>query len=346
MKQKRFIAILAVILIIWVSIPRQKTNPYYVESVIDYEAGVSAHYPVTGNEKLDSKMQNFVNQTVEEYKASGQKNTILNISFKCYSSLFTIIRFRVSTDKEQNARGEFTSTHWHKNFFTFSSKPYIPTVSTMSTVDNGTHTEIKKDKKLVALTFDDGPSQHTMSILNTLNEHESHATFCVLGNKVDSYKEAIEIMHASGHEIANHTFDHKKLTALSESAMLEEIAGTQEAVKSITGEYPTFLRPTYGSFNSKVREGASMPLLMWNKDTLDWKSKNVDYIFTQATSNLKDGDIILFHDIYPTTAQAIEKIVPYLVENGYQLVTVSELLEAKGIVPENGKAYFSSRSST
>lgn len=349
MKRKILAIILTALMVLWIAVPRHIENGFIVESIIDDNMGINVHYPKTGNEKLDKDIYFYVSKIIREHQESGKKDTILHMTFECYSSFFTVIRFTIAYEKENTPRFEYVTKISHKNFFTFTrAKNASSAVIADAGADNDSPTPSKplNGKKLIALTFDDGPSEHTMKIINILDNYGAKGTFCVLGTKVPSYRQTIEIMHSGGHEIANHTFNHKKLTSLTDDDMLDEIQKTQDAVFKITGEYPRFTRPTYGAFNSKVREGLKMPLLMWNKDTMDWNSKNADYIFKQATKNLKDGDIILFHDVYPTTVQAIEKIVPYLIENDFYPVTVSELMSIKGTNVENGKAYFSAGSSS
>ncbi len=183
--------------------------------------------------------------------------------------------------------------------------------------------------KLVALTFDDGPSNYTASILNTLNKYKVKGTFFVLGSNVPSHSAVIKQMHSQGHEIANHTYNHKNLTSLSASQINAEIQKTQNAVHKITGKYPVYLRPPYGAVNARVRANIKMPVVLWTKDTRDWQVRNADHVYRQAISNLKNGDIILFHDTHASTAKAIERIVPYLLKNGYYPVTISELMSQK-----------------
>lgn len=346
MKRKALAVIMTVLLALVVIIPRPTENRYYVKSIIDYQKGINVHYPTSINDKIDSDIYRFISKEIREHEESGKRNALLNISFDCYSSFFTVIIFKISIERENTTRSERLAKTRYKSFFTLSKGQEVSPIAPTLAYKEDNSKNIPAGKKLVALTFDDGPSEHTMSILNTLDSYGAKGTFCVLGTKVPSYRSTIEIMHAGGHEIANHTFNHQKLTSMKDDEMLKEVQKTQDAVYEITGEYPAFLRPTYGAINSKVRTNINMPLLMWNKDTMDWKSRNADYIFKQAVSNLKDGDIILFHDIYPSTAKAIEKIIPYFIDNGFCPVTVSELLSIRGIEAETGKAYFSSDDST
>lgn len=183
------------------------------------------------------------------------------------------------------------------------------------------------NKKVIALTFDDGPSNYTSKIIDYLNEQESVATFFVLGNKVAIYDKTMKKMIAYGNEIGNHSYNHKWLTKVKEEELLLQIDKTQSIIYEMTNYKPITFRPTYGSLNKKMKENINLDIVLWNIDTMDWKYKSVDKIVTRATKNVKDGDIILMHDTYERTYKAILKIVPILKEKGFQLVTVSELKE-------------------
>jgi peptidoglycan/xylan/chitin deacetylase (PgdA/CDA1 family) len=200
--------------------------------------------------------------------------------------------------------------------------------------------QIDPDKPMVALTFDDGPlSSTTGSILDTLKEHDSVATFFVIGNRAHHNAELLKRMVSEGHEIGNHSFNHKRLTTLSPEELQYQIERTQIAVKTVTGVEPLIMRPTYGSYNNQLEQNAGMPMIMWSVDTRDWESRDVESIIQQVMDHVQDGDIILMHDIYVPTAEAVKAVVPELISRGFQLVTVSELLAAKGISLEAGKVY-------
>lgn len=196
----------------------------------------------------------------------------------------------------------------------------------------------------IAITFDDGPSKYTDQIIDIFNKYNSKATFFVLGENAIKYPDLLVKMRNTGHEIGNHTFSHQKLNSITKNEAENEILQTQQAVFEIIGEYPTLLRPTYGTLGDTVRSLSNLPIIMWTIDSLDWQSKSPDEIFARSTQNLKSGDILLFHDIYDTTLVAIEKLVPYLINQGYELVTVTELFDSVNL--KEGKAYFSKYSCT
>lgn len=178
---------------------------------------------------------------------------------------------------------------------------------------------------VVALTFDDGPSKYTIEILEFLKENNAYATFFVVGNKVEPYSNTINIMFGNGNEIGNHSYSHKWLSRLSTNHIKEEIELTQSVIKSAINYTPSLLRPTYGSINNKLRKSTNLKIILWDVDTKDWKLKSSNLIAERALNSINDGDIVLMHDVYERTVEALKIIIPELKEKGYQFVTVSEL---------------------
>ena len=182
------------------------------------------------------------------------------------------------------------------------------------------------NKKYVALTFDDGPSIYTKKIIDTLKKYDVNATFFILGNKVKPYQELLNESLSNGNILGNHSYNHKWLIKLNEEELNNQIIKTNDEIKLYTGYTPTLLRPTYGSINNKIKH-LNMDIVLWTVDTMDWKYKNVNTIVSRATKNLKDGDIILMHDIYKTSALAVDKIITEIKKQGFELVTIPELKE-------------------
>ena len=202
--------------------------------------------------------------------------------------------------------------------------------------------KIDKNKKMVAVTYDDGPSIYTPRILKTLKENNSVATFFVVGNRVPMYSDTVKKAYDMGCEIGNHTYEHKSLPNLSETEVKRQISKTNKEVKKAIGEKPVIMRPTGGATNTNIKKWVGMPSIIWSVDTLDWKTRNADSTRRAVLNRVKDGDIVLMHDLYSATATASETIIPELVRRGYQLVTVSELAECRGGMKETG-AYYSFR---
>lgn len=179
---------------------------------------------------------------------------------------------------------------------------------------------------MVALTFDDGPRpQSTGRILNTLEAYNSCATFFVVGYLAASYPDILRRMDSMGCQIGNHTYNHPDLSKLSAYGITSQISRTDAIVESAVGSVPTAIRPPYGSRNSIVINTCDKPLILWSIDTLDWKSRNAASVINKALASVSDGDIILMHDLYDSTAAAVETIVPELISRGFQLVTVDEM---------------------
>ena len=191
----------------------------------------------------------------------------------------------------------------------------------------------------MALTFDDGPNYNTNKILDVLNKYHVPATFFVLGSKIKGNEYILKKMKDSGMEIGNHTYNHLLLTKYKEDKIKKEITDTNNLIFEITGKEPKLFRPSYGSFNKKIKNISEMPIIIWDIDTLDWKYHNSKKITSRVVNKVKDGDIVLMHDIYSATSNALDNIIPMLVNKGYSFVTVSDLFYYKGITLEKGKVY-------
>ena len=200
-------------------------------------------------------------------------------------------------------------------------------------------TPTPEPKGMVALTFDDGPSDFTDRLLDCLEENNVKATFFLCGKEVDYFQEPVKRMEQLGCELGNHTYDHPDLTTLSTDEITSQLSRTDQLIQELTGHIATVVRPPYGSFNDTVAEIAARPLILWSLDTLDWETQNVDSTVQNVMDNVSDGQIILMHDIFKESVDAAEVFIPQLLQEGYQLVTISELAAAKGITLENGVSY-------
>ena len=203
---------------------------------------------------------------------------------------------------------------------------------------------IDPDKPMVAITYDDGPgTKSEKRIIKCLKKHGAVATFFYLGNRVGYSSNNVKNAYKIGCEIGNHSWDHSDLTGLSAAGVKSQLSRTNKAIHKLIGVTPELYRPPYGSFNQSVLDAANMPAILWTVDTLDWSSRDPKAVFNIVKKTKKlDGKIILMHSIYDSTAKATEKIVPYLMNRGYQIVTVSELIKYKsGASPKKNKVYMS-----
>lgn len=196
-----------------------------------------------------------------------------------------------------------------------------------------------KSDKMVAFTFDDGPSYNTIKIVNTLVKYDSKATFFLVGNQIEKYAKTMDVLVKNGMDIGNHTYSHKELTKLRDKEILKEIDLTNEVIYNKTGIKPMFLRPSYGAMNKRIKKLSTMPIIIWNIDTLDWKYHNSNKIKDKILKYVSDGDIILMHDTYVATLNAVEMVIPELKKQGYKIVSVSELFKYKGVKPKLGIGY-------
>ncbi|MDD4642230.1 MAG: polysaccharide deacetylase family protein [Erysipelotrichaceae bacterium] len=204
---------------------------------------------------------------------------------------------------------------------------------------------IDPDQPMVALTYDDGPyGPVTDDIVATLAEYESVATFFVVGNRIKTYSDTLLNMIDCGNEIGNHSYTHKyNLTKIDQEKLNEELSFTQRDLYHYVNDYRIrLLRPTGGNHDQTLRDNCGYPIINWSVDTKDWQHHQSQRTYEEIVNVAKDGDIIIMHDIYPSTAEATKMAVPKLIEMGYQLVTVSELYEYKGITLENGTVYYAS----
>lgn len=206
---------------------------------------------------------------------------------------------------------------------------------------------IDPSKPMVALTYDDGPSvdDSTDRILNVMEEYGVVCTFFELGERVDEEGDrGAQLLQRElklGCEVGTHSYSHPNLYELGTDGLQEQAQKSIDAITKAAGQPPTIMRPPYGNGNDEIAQIFGLPSINWDVDTLDWSSRNADAVLEEVhkMGNL-DGSIVLMHSIYSSSAEATERLVPELVEQGYQLVTVSELLQYKyGYTPIEVKHY-------
>lgn len=184
--------------------------------------------------------------------------------------------------------------------------------------------------KYVALTFDDGPNAtSTPKVLSALKAHDAVATFFMLGSQAEYYPQVAQQVLTEGHEIGSHTQSHRDLSTLKDAQIQQELGEASRKIEGATGYKPTLLRPPYGAYNDKVlhaakREGT--PIILWSVDSLDWKSRNAQAVNDVVLRTVKPGSIVLMHDIHLSTAEALPSLLTALKKQGYQFITVSQLL--------------------
>ncbi|KXI32070.1 MULTISPECIES: polysaccharide deacetylase family protein [Bacillus] len=190
--------------------------------------------------------------------------------------------------------------------------------------------KLDPNKKAIALTFDDGPNPATTTkILDALKKNKGHATFFVLGSRVQYYPGMLADILKGGNEIGNHSYNHPLLTRLPLEEAVKQVKDTQQLIEKASGYTPTHFRPPYGGTNQDINHAIGMKVTLWDVDPEDWKIRNSQQITNRVLSHAADGRTVLMHDIYESSAQAAVKIIHELTKQGYQLVTVSELEQLK-----------------
>lgn len=183
------------------------------------------------------------------------------------------------------------------------------------------------DEKIVALTFDDGPHEtYTLQLLDGLRERDVKVTFFLMGQNIDGNEELVRRMQREGHLIGNHSYQHIQLTRAGEDMVCEAVEQTEQIIESITGSRPKYLRPPYGDWNESLECRLDLTTVFWSVDSLDWKLKNRAQIVNRVEKKVHNGDIILMHDIFPESVEAALDIIDHLKAQGYQFVTVEELV--------------------
>ncbi|HJV44644.1 MAG TPA: polysaccharide deacetylase family protein [Bacillota bacterium] len=206
--------------------------------------------------------------------------------------------------------------------------------------------EVPTQQKVICFTFDDGPDpKYTPQILNVLNQYQAKATFFVTGNQVERFPQVVQKEAMQGHEIANHTFNHKYLDKYNEEGIEKEIVHAQDIIYAVTGQTTKLFRPPGGYYNERIvsaakKHGYTVIMWSWHQETKDWSDPGVDKIVKRVLDNTRNGDIVLLHDHSgkrSQTVDAIAQIIPELKKRGYQFITVSELLRIKELEAEKKK---------
>lgn len=199
-----------------------------------------------------------------------------------------------------------------------------------------------EERKLIALTFDDGPSNYTAGLLDGLKERGARVTFFMAGNQAEGYPNTVRRVYQEGHEIAQHSYSHPTFTSLSDSEISRELSRTDSILNGHLGrDFSYLLRLPYGDCNSHVMSRIGRPAIFWSVDTEDWKYRNSDTVCQNIVNSAFDGAIVLCHDIHRTTIPGALNAIDLLQQQGYEFVTVSELHRRRGASLDDGYRYYS-----
>lgn len=187
--------------------------------------------------------------------------------------------------------------------------------------------QVVTEKKKIALTFDDGPhEEYTPMLLDGLKERNVCASFFLLGKNAESYPDIVKRIKEEGHVIGNHSYSHVQLNAMKEVEACQEMTKTNQAIEKIIGEPPNYVRPPFGAWSHNLDCITNMIVVLWDVDPLDWKCQNADLVVKRVVSKVKEDDIILLHDSYESTVEATFQIIDTLEEEGYEFVTLDEMI--------------------
>jgi polysaccharide deacetylase family sporulation protein PdaB len=189
---------------------------------------------------------------------------------------------------------------------------------------------VQRDNKAVSLTFDAAwGNEDTQTLIDILGKYNVKATFFVVGAWAEKYPESVQALSDAGHEVMNHSNDHAHFSKLSANEIVANIKSCNEKVAAVTGVTPTLFRAPYGEYDDNVIKTVNsmgMHTIQWDVDSLDWKEIPADEIAKRVTSKVAPGSIVLFHNAALHTPEALPSIIEFLLQNGYSIVPVSEII--------------------
>lgn len=335
MKKNLFIIListLSILLLIYLYDEKEKIlNKEYR----DYENNISIDYPYFNNIVID----NYLSDYLEPYINQG--NDLIDLLFIDYDYEKLEDRIELILYIYQE-KGSAVQKEVRKLEIDVDNSLILENnkvIDASIEYDIYHQTLVEKNNPIIALTFDDGPNHNTSRVLDILEKYNIKATFFILGTNIEGNEKIIKRMNDLGMEIGNHMFSHKLLTKQTDNTIKKEVDKVDNLIFNIINKYPTLIRPSYGTVNNRIKKLMNRPIIIWNIDTLDWKYHNSKQIANRVFKDVSDGDIILMHDIYRATANSLEIIIPKLLKDGYQFVTVSELLYYKEIDKVAGSVY-------
>ena len=202
-------------------------------------------------------------------------------------------------------------------------------------------------QKLAAITFDDGPGPYTENLLDELDKRGVVVTFFMQGHNAARYPSVVKRAYEAGHQIASHTYDHPQLTKLSSEKIRDQLVTTADILNCAVGmEHAYMVRPPYGSTDGHVLSCLDAPAILWSVDTRDWESRNADAVYRHIVNDTRDGSIVLLHDIHASSIPGALRGIDALLSQGYELVTVEELLRRRGYDAAPGERYYKAPGNT
>lgn len=312
------------------------------------KSGKTYSYYVRKNKNVKSEKLSVTYLSSPKGFTLKQNKKKINLSWKAYRGALKYELYKKNGDGKWKKLSDIAAD---KKDFTETLKSTAKKVSyrlrAVTEKDKTPYTKVltiryvDPKKPMVALTYDDGPHPtHTHTILDVLEKNNARATFFVVGERISAYNDCLKRQNELGCEIANHSYSHISLSSSSDSTVKKEIRKTDKLIKKYSGQTVSLVRAPGGSVG-KASKLIDKPFIHWSVDTMDWHSRSSSKVVSHIKKNVRDGSIVLMHDLYKSTADASKEIIPWLIKEGYQLVTVSEMMEAKGIKMKGGKIYYS-----
>lgn len=317
---------------------------YKDDNIVDYKSIIFKDDKITNVNALINNSEEF-NKILKRYRNNNKmkisdeslekgtrsylfKDKELDMFLSNYDDKKSITLFRINYQEIED-------------FITFPYRidPKYKKMKDITTTTNPINNNVDQNKKLVAFTFDDGPTKYSLPIAEVLEEFNANATFFMVGYNIKIRNSVVLDLYNKGFELGNHTIDHSRLTKFNCEKAETKIEQNNDLILNITNEKAKLFRSTYGAINNNIKSCIKYPIIHWSVDSRDWESRNVENITYEVLSNINDGDIILFHDLYQPTLDAIKIILPILYADNYQVVSVSELFKAKNIPLEPGIVY-------
>lgn len=264
--------------------------------------------------------------------------------------VFGLVSCRDSHDKksENKEQTKASETQTEKKEVSVTTENAVPVTTEAQTAEE--NADVSRDiekfrgKKLLAITFDDGPyTPVTTSLLERLDKFDARVTFFVLGSRLDSsesYRNTMKKAYETGNQIASHTYSHSDLSRLSDEELKKDIDKANAAIKNVIGVEPTAVRPPYGAINDKVRTAMKKNIIIWSVDPEDWKYRNAQTVCNNICRRAFDGGIVLLHDLYQTSVDGAVMAMEKLSKEGYAFVTVDELAQLRGVEMDTSTKYF------
>ena len=319
------------------------------EIKIDNIVSSNKFYEVLRNKTYDYLNANIEKYNIKDINSLSERLTAIKDNYNIVTFGKDNIEVSLEPSSVSNYKNEINISIEYNDVIKYLNTSYIKVdAASNSNVDNlvsKNYDRIRdsknfEGKKLVAITFDDGPGYaKTEKLITELDKRDARVSFFMLGELANKQKDLVKKVYNYGHTIGSHTYDHKNLKKLDDEQLFFEVNYTNEILSEIIGEDIRFIRPPYGAYNDDVLSKINMAFILWNVDTLDWKYRNAEKVRDYIVEHAEDGDIILLHDIHPTSVDGTIMAIDILKNEGYEFVSLDEMLVYRNVNLQTNTAY-------